>query len=179
VAAALAEVAALNGYVRPALADDSTLHIENGRHPVVEGALAVDQQIYRLSPVEGVSPGAAAALLNSAWFALQCELRGRVNLGDGVLWLAAYELAQMPLPDPRALDAGRRDELAARFDRLAALPLSEAADLRHPDRWALDEFVFDLLGLAAGERDAARAALGDRLAERRERARHVAHEAAP
>ncbi len=147
--------------------------------PVVEGALAVDQQIYRLSPVEGVSPGAAAALLNSAWFALQCELRGRVNLGDGVLWLAAYELAQMPLPDPRALDAGRRDELAARFDRLAALPLSEAADLRHPDRWALDEFVFDLLGLAAGERDAARAALGDRLAERRERARHVAHEAAP
>ena len=40
VAAALAEVAALNDYVRPVLADDLTLHIENGRHPVVEGALA-------------------------------------------------------------------------------------------------------------------------------------------
>ena len=40
VAAALAEVAALNDYVRPALSDDIALHIDNGRHPVVEGALA-------------------------------------------------------------------------------------------------------------------------------------------
>ncbi len=45
VAAALAEVAALNDYVRPVLSDSSgtsdiVLHIENGRHPVVEGALA-------------------------------------------------------------------------------------------------------------------------------------------
>ncbi|MBP6786876.1 MAG: DNA mismatch repair protein MutS [Candidatus Promineofilum sp.] len=45
VAAALAEAAALNDYVRPVLSDSSgandiVLHIENGRHPVVEGALA-------------------------------------------------------------------------------------------------------------------------------------------
>ena len=51
VAATLAEVAALNDYVRPVLADSSgmsdiVLHIENGRHPVVEGALA-----------EGLGPG--------------------------------------------------------------------------------------------------------------------------
>ena len=39
VAAALAEVAALNAYVRPVLTDGIGLHIENGRHPVVEGAL--------------------------------------------------------------------------------------------------------------------------------------------
>ena len=36
VAAALAEVAAVNGYCRPQLSDDNVLHIENGRHPVVE-----------------------------------------------------------------------------------------------------------------------------------------------
>jgi DNA mismatch repair protein MutS len=46
VAAALAEVAALSDYVRPVLSDDIALHIENGRHPVVEGALA-----------EGLGPG--------------------------------------------------------------------------------------------------------------------------
>jgi len=46
VASALAEVAALNGYVRPELADDVALHIEAGRHPVVEGALS-----------EGLVPG--------------------------------------------------------------------------------------------------------------------------
>ena len=46
VAAALAEVAALNDYVRPVLVDDIELHIEGGRHPVVEGALS-----------EGLVPG--------------------------------------------------------------------------------------------------------------------------
>ena len=39
VAAALAEVAALNDYNRPLLSSDSMLHIENGRHPVVEQTL--------------------------------------------------------------------------------------------------------------------------------------------
>lgn len=39
VAAALAEVAALNDYVRPVLDDGIALTIENGRHPVVEDAL--------------------------------------------------------------------------------------------------------------------------------------------
>ena len=38
-AAALAEVAALNDYVRPRFIDGVDLHIENGRHPVVERAL--------------------------------------------------------------------------------------------------------------------------------------------
>lgn len=40
VAASLAEVAALNDYVRPTLTGDIALHIENGRHPVVEEALS-------------------------------------------------------------------------------------------------------------------------------------------
>ncbi|MCB8984240.1 MAG: DNA mismatch repair protein MutS [Ardenticatenaceae bacterium] len=40
VAAALAEVAAKNNYVRPALADDYELEIVNGRHPVVEQSTA-------------------------------------------------------------------------------------------------------------------------------------------
>lgn len=40
VYASLAETAALNGYCRPELTDDSSLLIQNGRHPVVEGSLA-------------------------------------------------------------------------------------------------------------------------------------------
>jgi DNA mismatch repair protein MutS len=40
VASALAEVAALNKYVRPELADENSLHIVGGRHPVVEKALS-------------------------------------------------------------------------------------------------------------------------------------------
>jgi DNA mismatch repair protein MutS len=39
VTSALAEVAALNRYVRPELTDENALHISGGRHPVVEKAL--------------------------------------------------------------------------------------------------------------------------------------------
>lgn len=39
VAAALAEVAATHGYVRPTLTNENCLHIEQGRHPVVERSL--------------------------------------------------------------------------------------------------------------------------------------------
>lgn len=39
-AAALAEVAALNKYVRPELTDENALHIAGGRHPVVEQTLS-------------------------------------------------------------------------------------------------------------------------------------------
>jgi DNA mismatch repair protein MutS len=39
-AAALAEVAALNKYVRPELTDENALHIVGGRHPVVEQTLS-------------------------------------------------------------------------------------------------------------------------------------------
>ncbi len=40
VFAALAEVAAARGYVRPEILDDRTLELRDGRHPVVEAALA-------------------------------------------------------------------------------------------------------------------------------------------
>ncbi len=43
VAAALAEVAALNDYVRPELTGGIELHIEDGRHPVVETSLSRGQ----------------------------------------------------------------------------------------------------------------------------------------
>lgn len=170
-------------YVLPAPAGGSLL-LAKGiwlRHfaAMAVAAIAVDQQIYRLHPAEGIAPGAAAALLNSAWFALQCELRGRVNLGEGVLWLATYELAAMPLPDPRMLNADQNRDLEAAFGRLAARPLAATAgDLAQPDRWALDELVFDLVGLSAAERVEARDALSDCLAGRQRRARRVTEDEA-
>jgi len=146
--------------------------------PAVAEPLVVDQQIYRVRPADGVSPGVAAALLNSAWFALQCELRGRVNLGEGVLWLATYELAETLLPDPRALDAGQRRALEDAAARLAARPPGETPEeLVRDDRRELDDLVFELVGLPAGEREAARAALLDCLAGRRRRAAQIGDEA--
>jgi hypothetical protein len=145
--------------------------------PLADGPLAVDQQIYRLWLAAALLP-AAAALLNSVWFALQCELRGRMNLGEGVLWLATYELAAIPLPDLTALDAGRLAALAAAHERLSGQPIAatSADALAQPERLALDELVFDLVGLSAAERRAAREALLDCLDGRRRRATHLAPE---
>ncbi len=140
---------------------------------VAAGDLGVDQQIYRVSPA-GIAPTVAAALLNSTWFALACELGGRVNLGEGVLWLATYELSAVLLPDPRALDEGARRELAARFDGLATMPIVDTLEaLERPEQRALDELIFELLGFPAAEGEALRAALAECLAGRRLRSQRV------
>ncbi|MCA9866695.1 MAG: SAM-dependent DNA methyltransferase [Anaerolineae bacterium] len=140
---------------------------------VVAGEPAVDQQIYRVSPA-GVPTAVAAALLNSAWFALACELGGRVNLGEGVLWLATYELSSVLLPDPRALDEGARRDLESCFDRLAVVPIVDTLEaLERPEQQALDELVFELMGFSPGERAALRAALAECLAGRRLRSQRV------
>lgn len=156
---------------------DAALVLAKGvwqRHfaPAVESGIVMDQQVYRVELAEGILPNEAAALFNSAWFALACELDGRVNLGEGVLWLAAYELAKIPLPDPRTLDIAARRELSSCFEALAALPVVDMAEaLDRPQQRALDDVVFDLVELSTAERDAARAALLDCLSGRRLRVR--------
>ena len=136
--------------------------------------LAIDQQLYRLTLADGVAPGAAGALLNSAWFALGCEMGGRVNLGEGVLWMATYELSGLLLPDPRELDAEQSRLLEDSFRQVVALPVEDTpAMLERPERHAMDELVFDLLGLSAADRQSTRAALVECLDGRRQRARHA------
>jgi hypothetical protein len=139
--------------------------------PYVEDPVLVDQQLYRIQLADDVVPLAAAALLNSAWFALQCELRGRVNLGEGVLWLATYELQAMQLPDPRILDRRQIDRLRYAFRWLADRPVGPTIDeLDKPARRNLDDAVFDLLGLSPQEGEDVRLALRESLSGRRRRA---------
>ncbi len=135
--------------------------------PLLAVPMPIDQQLYQIRLAVGVPLLAAAALLNSAWFMLQCELRGRVNFGAGLLWLARYELADIPLPDPRRLSRPQVDVLAEHFNTLAerpSLPIDE--ELEQPDRQALDSAVFDLLEIGEEERTAVYAALRDRMQTR-------------
>ncbi len=129
--------------------------------------LPVDQHIYRISLADGTPPLAAAALLNSAWFALQCELYGRTNFGEGLLWLAQYELAAILLPDPRQLTPAQAAELTRCFEPLTQRPIGDTlAELDKPDRQALDTAVFDILNLTAAERTAVIRQLRTRVQER-------------
>jgi hypothetical protein len=115
-----------------------------------------------------------AALLNSTWTALCTELGGRVNFGEGILWIAAYEAGQLPLPDPARIPDAQAAALEAAFDALAArpvLPLAEQVTL--PGRHTLDETVFDLLQLDTAERQAMRTATVELVQARLTRARSV------
>jgi hypothetical protein len=134
--------------------------------------LPADQQLYRVSLAPDVSPQAAAALLNSAWFALQCELHGRINFGAGLLWLATYELESTMLPDPRHLTPGQTTELETCFSHLAQRPIGYVdEELDRPDRRALDTAVFDILQFSEAERTAVYTALRDRIQTRQNRAK--------
>ncbi len=139
--------------------------------PLVTGEVAVDQQLYQIAVADYMPLMAIAALLNSAWFALQVELRGRVSFGKGLLWLAAYELEEVQLPDPRQLTDNQVSRLEEAFEQLASRPLvGGLEELGKPDRRALDETLFDILGFSAEERRDTLRSLAERLTSRKRRA---------
>lgn len=141
--------------------------------PLLEEPILVDQQLYQVQLAPGVSRLAAAALLNSSWLALQLELQGRVNFGEGVLWLAGYEIENLVLPDPRYLQAGQLGELEALFSALAekAVPARLEEALLRPEQQALDRTVSELVGLSPAEAIAVAEALLQNVQRRQRRAR--------
>ena len=142
--------------------------------PLLEDKITVDQQLYQILPFENVPLEAAAALLNSAWFALQIELHGRVNLGKGLLWLASYELGEVRLPDLRRLKSNQIERLRTSFRQLSEDFISDSDyDLTRPERVALDETVFDIMGFSTTERTAVLDSLNERLESRRLLAAYV------
>ena len=139
--------------------------------PLISDDVLVDQQLYQIVVPDYMPLTAIATLLNSAWFALQLELRGRVSFGKGLLWLAGYELEEVQLPDPRQLTEDQVERLGSAFERLAARSLLDSPqELARPDRRALDEAVFDILGFSAREREDVLKSLADRLNSRRRKA---------
>jgi hypothetical protein len=133
----------------------------------VKEGLLVDQQIYRVTLADEVLPLIAAALLNSAWFSLQLELNGRLNFGEGVLWLAQYELEELLLPDPRYLADTELDRLKSIMSELINQPVKSI--LAESDEAALDELnniIFDIMGFNPSDREFVMNSLSERLSAR-------------
>jgi methylase of polypeptide subunit release factors len=144
--------------------------------PLLVDDVLVDQQLYRLQIDASLPVEAAAAVLNSAWFGLQLELHGRVNFGEGVLWLAAYELEALRLPDLRYLPSQQLAELSERFMALLLETVESVWQAwQRPAQRALDDTVFAVLGLSAAEGQEVISALQERVATRQAKARVVAH----
>ena len=141
--------------------------------PILVNDLLVDQQLYQIQLAPGIAPPVAAALLNNSWVALQMELHGRVNFGEGVLWLAGYEVENLLLPDPRYLTLTQTDRLAELFAELAREPLAPdlETEVSRPQRQALDAYLFSLIGLSEEAGAAVVDGLQARVAARHARAR--------
>jgi hypothetical protein len=113
------------------------------------------------------------ALANSTFAIFISELFGRVNLGEGLLTTYGPEIMQFITIDPSEL-IPVKGEIERTFDRLKSrdvYPVFE--ELHQPDRRALDEVVFDVLGLTAGEREAVYEAVVELVRARLEKARSV------
>jgi hypothetical protein len=126
---------------------------------------------FRLKSSEALLP--VWAVLNSAVFWLQLELVGRSSLGGGMLKVDPIEYRHLAVLNPVLLNREApyiRKTLQAVGKRKVMNIFDE---IRQPDRRALDEVVFDVLGLTAGEREAVYEAVVNLVRARLERARSV------
>lgn len=141
------------------------------RHFVVanEPEALVDQQLYAVYPLEGVWCNVILAACNTSFWAIQMELTGRANFGEGILWLATYEVARGLVPDPRRLSQAEVKRLARALGEVRDREVPRA----HEDNIFVETTDVELLRVA-GLRPHRAAELGRALRElvdtRREKA---------
>lgn len=140
------------------------------RHVIVWNPQGVfGKEFYKILPKDGGFAISVAAQLNSTFGILQRELIGLVNLGGGGLKFSANDLklflVSTALPP---------SQIQGPFLRIATRPAgSIMQELSQPDRRALDDIVFDVLGLTPGEREAVYEAVIELVRARLEKAQSV------
>jgi len=115
-----------------------------------------------------VEPKRLAIILNSTVVLLQKLLSGFSSLGQGALKTAVYEVKNFEVLDPNAIPLS---EIPDAFFQREILNIK--AELSMPDRRALDNIIFDILGLTQGEREAVYESVVGLVRNRLEKARSV------
>jgi predicted RNA methylase len=126
------------------------------RQPLFDRPVLCDQQLYAVQPhdeLRGVPVEAIAGVLNCSWMHLSLEYTGRVNFGDGVLWLGLKDARnRLRIPDLATARRAHVRAVAAAFRRLPDSRTPSASTLPSDPAWAaaladLDAAVSALLGL--------------------------------
>ncbi len=113
-------------------------------------------------------------LLNSTLVGLFLNVVGRTNFGGGLIKIQTYEVAGLHLLNPDMLTKKQVDTLLEAGEMMSERPmLSITNEVKQPDRRALDEVVFDVLGLTVGEREAVYEAVVELVKNRLAKARSV------
>lgn len=112
------------------------------------GKVLVDKRLYEIYP--HFDENLAFIALNTTLNTLFLELGSRTGLGQGLLDLTVYELADCPILHPKLIKELSEVCIHSLKNR-DILPISE--EIYQPDRKELDDMIFDILGLTQIERD--------------------------
>ncbi len=135
--------------------------------------LPFEHKFYGILPVK-TDACVLAALLNSTLSSLFFEILTRKGLGGGAAYLVKIDIIQFPLLDPAVLTRAELDRLLSAFKQMASREIQSIfEEVGQPDRRALDEVVFDVLGLTEGEREAVYEAVVELVKKRLEKAKSV------
>jgi len=131
--------------------------------PINNAQAYCDQQIYEVILPKEIDTIKTGLLVNSTLSALFFELEGRSNFGEGILWLAVYEARNLLIINPylnipinrEAYNILKR-QINQIFTEIGLNPNESIRSQKPkplPDRKALDDIVFDVLGLTEEERN--------------------------
>jgi len=145
---------------------------ENHDFPYNAARITIDKVMYGVIPKGNFPEQVLGVLLNSIFCALQIELNGSLGLGEGALFISVEDSGSKILVlKPELIDSFQANKIFIEFCRGAMSSVKISRNM--PDRRALDDIIFDVLGLTQGERDAVYEAVVDLVRARLEKARSV------
>jgi len=147
--------------------------VHNDRSAVFwnEQRVAVDHNLFEILTEQ---PFAIWTSLVSTPQIIARELFGRSNLGEGALKTEGIDILKFQITHPRFFDSIVLRLLTDCFETLSKRPIYPLdIEIQQPDRRALDDIIFDVLGLTAGEREAVYEAVVNLVRARLEKAKSV------
>ncbi|HDD44658.1 MAG TPA: hypothetical protein ENG63_07355, partial [Candidatus Desulfofervidus auxilii] len=150
-----------------------------------------DQTFYSIEPFSDIDEEILVALLNSSltnYFFREIESGAGAELGQGSLWIAVYETKRIYVLNPKILSPTEKNKLKGVWRSLSQRkpesiftelgfdpnkPIREQEPNPLPDRKALDDTIFDALGLTEEERKEVYWSVAELVKNRLEKARSV------
>ncbi|GAG76958.1 unnamed protein product, partial [marine sediment metagenome] len=110
--------------------------------PMTDFLCYADQQLYE-TYLRDARTELISASLNSTFTSLFAEFNARVNLGEGILWIATYEAANMPVIQPQVPEFAKLgSQLKSALGKLSARAItnvSEELGANSPEEVSLDK----------------------------------------
>ncbi|MCH7471976.1 Eco57I restriction-modification methylase domain-containing protein [bacterium] len=122
--------------------------------PICMDNVTTDRCFHRIWPHEGIAEESLAAVLSSSLTLLFIMTNGRAAMGMGAFKHEVSDANRLLVLDVRKLNSKQLLRLHEALFRIGSRPIgSILSELKMPDRRALDNVVFDILGLTEEERE--------------------------